>query len=160
MVEFAVVAPVFFLLVLGIFEFGRMVYVYNTLQGAAVDAARVAVRYSTPLPSNADVEQRAQAHAQSLSLATGCPNGPITNPTTPNTGTIFITGTPSQTAYNAPGGASGSVPVGCTAIQPATGNVELKVTIVYYYQPATPLLARLIGNAIMLQAQATMRTEY
>jgi len=160
MVEFAIVAPVFFLLVLGIFELGRLVYVYNTLQGAAVDAARVAIRYSTPLPSDADVEQRAQAHAASLSLATGCPNGAITNPTTANTGYIYITGTPSQTVYNAPGGASGSVPAGCSAIQAATGNVELKVTIVYYYRPATPILADVIGNTIMLTAQATMRTEY
>ncbi len=42
-VEFAIVAPVFFLLVLGMIEFGRMVMVQQVLTNASREGARVAV---------------------------------------------------------------------------------------------------------------------
>lgn len=42
-VEFAVVAPIFFLLVFGMIEFGRMVMVHHLLIGAAREGARQAV---------------------------------------------------------------------------------------------------------------------
>ena len=41
--EFAVVAPVFFLLVFGMIEYGRMVMVYQVLTNASREGARVAV---------------------------------------------------------------------------------------------------------------------
>lgn len=42
-VEFAIVAPVFFLVVLGIVEFGRMVMVQQVITNAAREGARIAV---------------------------------------------------------------------------------------------------------------------
>ncbi|MEO0529036.1 MAG: TadE/TadG family type IV pilus assembly protein [Planctomycetota bacterium] len=42
-VEFAVVAPIFFLVVLGIIEFGRMVMVQQVITNAAREGARIAV---------------------------------------------------------------------------------------------------------------------
>jgi len=42
-VEFAIVAPVFFLLIFGMFEFGRMIMVQQLLTNAARSGARVAV---------------------------------------------------------------------------------------------------------------------
>lgn len=42
-VEFAIVAPIFFLFVLGIIEFGRMVMVQQVLTNASREGARVAV---------------------------------------------------------------------------------------------------------------------
>lgn len=42
-VEFAVVAPIFFLFVLGIIEYGRMVMVYQVLTNASRVGARIAV---------------------------------------------------------------------------------------------------------------------
>lgn len=42
-VEFAVVAPVFFLVVLGIIEFGRMVMVQQVITNAAREGARISV---------------------------------------------------------------------------------------------------------------------
>jgi Flp pilus assembly protein TadG len=42
-VEFAVVAPVFFLLVFGMIEYGRMVMVYQILTNASREGARAAV---------------------------------------------------------------------------------------------------------------------
>ena len=42
-VEFAIVAPVFFLVVLGIIEFGRMAMVQQVITNAAREGARIAV---------------------------------------------------------------------------------------------------------------------
>ena len=43
MVEFAVVAPLFFLLVFGMIEFGRMVMVQQVITNASREGARIAV---------------------------------------------------------------------------------------------------------------------
>lgn len=42
-VEFAIVAPVFFLMVFGIIEFGRMIMVQQVITNAAREGARIAV---------------------------------------------------------------------------------------------------------------------
>ena len=44
--EFAIIAPVILLLTFGIIDFGRALYLYITLQQAANEGARVAVRAS------------------------------------------------------------------------------------------------------------------
>ena len=49
-VEFAIVAPLFFLLVLGIIEFGRMVMVQQILTNASREGARRAVLESATAP--------------------------------------------------------------------------------------------------------------
>ena len=41
--EFALVFPVFFLLLMGILDFGRAIYAYNTLSNASRAAVRVAI---------------------------------------------------------------------------------------------------------------------
>lgn len=43
MLEFAIVAPIFFLMVFGLIEFGRMVMVHQLLVGAVREGARLAV---------------------------------------------------------------------------------------------------------------------
>ncbi|HET6891931.1 MAG TPA: TadE family protein, partial [Pyrinomonadaceae bacterium] len=49
MAEFAVVAGVFFMLIIGIIEFGRLLYTHNAL----TDAARRGARYAVLHPKNA-----------------------------------------------------------------------------------------------------------
>ena len=44
--EFAIIAPIILLLTFGIIDFGRALYLYITLQQAANEGARVAVRAS------------------------------------------------------------------------------------------------------------------
>src|SRR5260370_15104262 len=78
MVEFAIVAPLLLLLIFGIVDFGRVVYIYITLNQAVNEAVRVAVRDSPLLPTNADVERAARMHTTGVNLANPCPNGPIT----------------------------------------------------------------------------------
>src|SRR4029077_16030542 len=55
MVEFAILAPIFFLLLLGTIDLGRAIYIYNTISDAAREGARAAIPFDTPLPTNANV---------------------------------------------------------------------------------------------------------
>src|SRR2546430_15916695 len=55
MVEFAVLAPIFFLLLLGTIDLGRAVYTYNAISNAAREGARAGVPFDSPLPTNASV---------------------------------------------------------------------------------------------------------
>src|SRR5437764_14599717 len=61
MVEFAVLAPVFFLLLLGTIDLGRAVYTYNAISNAAREGARAAVPYDSPLPTTATVDAAVQS---------------------------------------------------------------------------------------------------
>lgn len=65
LVEFALIIPIFILLVMGIFDLGRAVYGYNTANNAAREAARMAIVDQTLT----HIKAEAVAHAPGLSLA-------------------------------------------------------------------------------------------
>src|SRR5438094_466401 len=88
--EFAIIAPVILLLTFGIIDFGRALYLYITLQQAANEGARVAVRASYFIdpngtshtwPTDSDVANAIAGHAVIMNLANNpaCPNGPLPN---------------------------------------------------------------------------------
>ncbi|GAC1613888.1 MAG: hypothetical protein NVS9B1_22860 [Candidatus Dormibacteraceae bacterium] len=174
MTEFALVAPLLLLMLFGILDFGRVIYIYGTLTQAANEGVRVAVRASSPLPGDSDVQGAAQQQAQSLILANPCANGPLPpssgpgaqNPP-PGSGWIFITQpNPPATVetnptYNAPGGQTPtSATSSCSAINPrSSGSYALQVTIRYNYPFFTPLLEQL-APTLVLQSYATEYTEY
>ena len=183
--EFAIIAPIILLLTFGIIDFGRALYLYITLQQAANEGARVAVRASYFVdpngathtwPNDTDVANAVQGHAVIMNLANypACPNGPLPNngvakgsPTLPamNSGWIFITdpSTPGNGVPNGPRGGLGTYPApgpGCNAIQPAVGNEPIKVTIWYTFQPVTPIIQQVVGNNIVITAYAVYRAEY
>ena len=187
--EFAIIAPVILLLTFGIIDFGRALYIYITLQQAANEGARVAVRasyYIDPAgnphnwPDNALVDAAVAGHAIAVILANPCPNGPIPNGGNPigssqvppaNTGWIFITdpsaagnlGTVGPPAVpNAPRGQLpyNPAPAGCLNAVAADGNQPLKVTIWYTFQPVTPVIQQVVGNSIVISAYAVYRAEY
>jgi hypothetical protein len=171
LVEFAIVAPILLLLLFGIVDFGRVVYTYVTLNQAVYEGARVAIRSSPTLPSNADVQSAVRRHAVDVSLANPCPNGPITSSAPPaNQGWIYITepdppATPeafSPTLQNAPGGEPvNTQQVGaCSATNPAQGHKPLQVTIRFNFVPFTPLIRQLTANGIIISAAAVYSTEY
>jgi hypothetical protein len=180
MTEFALIAPVILLLTFGIIDFGRGLYFYITLQQAANEGARVAVRASYFIdpnggshnwPTNADVAAAVQAHAVTENLANPCPNGPIPNNGNPvgsallppsNSGWIFITDpSPGGTGVpNAPRGQITANPAGCLAPVAAQGNQALKVTLWYNFQPLTPIIQQVVGSRIVITAYAVYRAEY
>jgi hypothetical protein len=182
MTEFAIIAPIILLLTFGIIDFGRGLYFYITLQQAANEGARVAVRASDftdpgggthTWPSNADVQAAIQAHAVTEVLANPCPNGPIPNGGNPagslqlppsNTGWIFITD-PSLAGNGIPNAPRGQLPfnpppAGCNDAVAANGNEPLKVTLWFNFQPLTPLIQQVVGNRIVITAYAIYRAEY
>jgi len=169
MVEFAIVAPLLLLLIFGIVDFGRVIYVYITLNQAVNEAVRVAVRDSPLLPTNADVETAARIHAVDVSLANPCPNGPVTAAAPPaNQGWIYITEpnppstveSLSPTLDNAPGGQMWGFDNGtCSATNPANNHAPLQVTIRYNFVPITPFIKQFASN-IIIEAAAIYRTEY
>ena len=61
--EFALLLPVFLVLLLGVIDLGRAVYAYNTLSNAAREGARVAV-----IPANTDAEVRNAVKQKAVSL--------------------------------------------------------------------------------------------
>jgi TadE-like protein len=169
-VEFCLIAPILIVLIFAIVDFGRLIYVYATINQAVNEGARAAIRDSPMLPTNVDVQTAVRQHAVDVSLANPCPNGPITTATPPtNQGWIFITEpNPPSTAeslspslQNAPGGqywaaASGS----CSATNAAHDHAPLQVTIRYNFVPFTPLIQQLTANHIVISAAATYQTEY
>jgi Flp pilus assembly protein TadG len=144
MVEFAVLAPVFFLLLLGTIDLGRAVYIYNTISDAAREGTRAAIPFDNPLPTNATVVAAVQSKlGGGFTLATDpCSGQPVTGscpatPTTPNTGFIWY-----------------SAGIG----NPGRGQVTVKIS--FLFQPWVPVVRDAAGNGVVMSAQSTMVTEY
>jgi Flp pilus assembly protein TadG len=143
MTEFAVLAPVFFLLLLGTIDLGRAVYIYNAISNGAREGARAAVPFDSPLPTNTTVVGAIQSKmAGGFSLITdpclpGCAS-PST-PTTPNTGYIWY---------------SSGIGVNTGTPHPIT------IKITFLFQPWVPVVRDASGNGVALTAETTMETEY
>lgn len=130
LLEMALVLPVMLLLAMGLFDFGRAIYAYNTVSEAARVGARVAIVNQT----TSDICQVAASRATALGLPAAC----ATSST--QTG-VFV---------NPPGG-SGSQ--GCTTV-----NCLQSVTVTYQFQPLTPIIGRVFGP-ITLSSTSTVPVE-
>lgn len=64
LVEFALVLPLFVLILVGIFDVGRLVYAYHTVNNAAREGGRQAIVDQTLL----HIQERAAGHAVALGL--------------------------------------------------------------------------------------------
>jgi hypothetical protein len=168
LIEFALVSPVLLLLLFGIIDIGRAVFYYDTVSHAALEGARVAVKAPFKLPTNADVLNTVKAQLIGVPVTEPCPQGPITSATPPpNAAWVYVTEPnpaaiqPNPPPENAPGGeypapASG----GCNAVNPATGNAPLQVTVRFNLILITPVVAQATANHILITGAAIFRTEY
>lgn len=168
LIEFALVSPVLLLLLFGIVDIGRAVFYYDTLNHAAREGARTAVRASNRLPTNGDVLTSVSSQMIGAPVTAPCPQGPLTSATPPaNAAWLYITepNPPSSVETtppaNAPGGeyaaaASGS----CSAVNPAGGNQPVQVTLRFNLILITPVVAQATANRILITAAAIFRTEY
>ena len=146
MVEFALLSGLLFLLVMGIFDFGRAIAVYINIAEAAHEGARQLVLrsnyYSSPPDSviiNATLAKiggggMVLTEDPCLSTPTPCTFPSI--PTTPNTGYIWIT--PNRT----------------------TGNHNVTVRVTYLFAPMTGIISSLTGTQFIMTAGSSMRSEY
>lgn len=69
-VEFALVAPVFFLMVFGMIEFGRMIMVQQVITNASREGARIAV-LDSPTPTAGVVASTVDAYMQNAGISGG-----------------------------------------------------------------------------------------
>jgi hypothetical protein len=168
LIEFALVSPVLLLLLFGIVDIGRAVFYYDTVSHAAREGARVAVRASNPLPTNAEVLATVTSQIIGAPVTAPCPQGPVTGAVPPdNTAWLYITQPNPPAAVqptpppNAPGGEYSAIAAGsCSAVNPAGGNQPLQVTIRFNLILITPVVAQATANRILITAAAIFRTEY
>jgi Flp pilus assembly protein TadG len=120
MVELALVLPLLILVLVGIFDFGRAIYAYNTVLNASREAARQAVVDQTL----AHIEERAVDHAVALGITAADVSVDYRTVGDPDT----------------PGSCNSRVGsaqiVGCVAV----------VRVEHAYQAAVPLIEALVGD--------------
>ncbi len=168
LIEFALVSPVLLLLLFGIIDIGRAIFYYDTINHAAREGARTAVRASNQLPTNADVLSTVSSQMLGVPVSSPCPQGPVTNATPPsNSAWLYITEPNPPTTVessplaNAPGGEYAAIASGsCSAINPAGGNAQLQVTLRFNLVLITPIVAQATADHIVITAAAIFRTEY
>ena len=168
LIEFALVSPVLLLLLFGIVDIGRAIFYYDTLNHAAREGARTAVRASNQLPTNADVLNVVTAQMLGIPVTEPCPQGPVTSATPPaNAAYLYVTEpNPPNTVEvtpppNAPGGEYPAIANGgCSAVNPAGGNQQLQVTLRLNLVLITPVVAQATANHVVISAAAIFRTEY
>ena len=168
LIEFALISPVLLLLLFGIVDIGRAVFYYDTLNHAAREGARAAVRASNQLPTNADVLTAVNTQMIGVPVSEPCPQGPVTAATPPaNQAWLYVTepNPPSTVEVappaNAPGGEFAAAAAGsCSAVNPAAGNQQLQVMLRFNLVLVTPVLSQLTSGHILITAAAVFRTEY
>ena len=168
LIEFALVSPVLLLLLFGVIDIGRAIFYYDTLNHAAREGARVAARASNQLPTNADVLSAVSAQMLGVPVTQPCPQGPISISTPPsNAAWLYVTepAPPGTTEANPPPNAPGgeypaAAAGGCSAVNPATGNDQLQVTLRFNLVFITPIVAQATAGRVTITAAAVYRTEY
>jgi Flp pilus assembly protein TadG len=133
LVEFALVIPIFLLVLVAIFDLGRAVFAYNTLTNAAREGARMAIvnQYKPTIVA------RAKQQTQIVEL-----NDPSV---TVDFYQVNADGTPDTSAQCA------LIAVGCLAV------VSFEAT----YQPITPLVSNILfKNGVTMTARAVLSVEY
>ena len=168
LIEFALVSPVLLLLIFGVIDLGRAILYYDTVNHAAREGARVAVRASNQLPTNADVLNAVSAQMLGTPVTEPCPQGPVTASTPPaNSAYLYVTEPAPQATVeaspppNAPGGEySSAASGGCSAVNPAVGNQQIQVTIRFNLVLITPIVAQVTADHVVITAAAVYRTEY
>jgi Flp pilus assembly protein TadG len=133
LLEFALVLPIFILLLVAIFDLGRAAFAYNTLTNAAREGARMAI-VNQYKPS---IVARAKQQTAIVEL-----NDPSV---TVNFYQVNADGTPNTSTPCA------LIAVGCVAV------VSFEAT----YQPITPLIGNIIfKNGVTFTARSTLSVEY
>ena len=148
LVEFALAFPILILLLVGIFDFGRAVYAFNTVNNAAREAARLGI-----VDQNCNaIGQVARQHAVSLSVnwaydgslsAGGACYG--------NAQDVHIQFLEADFSGDDSVGTSQDFNDSCdpgTPSGPSTGTrvgCIVEVTVIYHYSAATPIIGNLVG---------------
>ncbi len=133
LVEFALVIPIFLLVLVALFDLGRAVFAYNTITNAAREGARIAI-------VNQDVSSiKARAKEQTAIVELDDPSVAI------NFYQVANDGTPNLADPCSP------VAVGCLAV------VSFEAT----YRPITPIISNILfRNGVTFTAKSVLGVEY
>lgn len=123
LVEFALILPIFILILVGIFDFGRAIYGYNTINNAAHEAVRVGIVDQ----NTTTITARAIKHAVALGLASS------------DVTVRFL-----QPDYTGDGITNDCAPGQPLDMGPRLGCI-VEVTVTYHYAAATPVIGNLVG---------------
>jgi uncharacterized protein (UPF0333 family) len=136
LVEFALVLPLFLLLVMAIMDLGLAVFSYNSITNAAREGARLAiVNQDTAKITTRATQQSAVARTPTVTV---------------NYYQAAADGTP-DTTKSCPIGASSYINVGCLAVVTFQGS----------YQPITPIIGRILfKNGVTFTAKSVLPVEY
>lgn len=161
MVEFALVLPIFLLMLFGLVDMGRLVYANTTISQAAREAARVASVQAYWVGNVTDTSCGqpggptcpADEAAMRANVATAA-NGMMTAVGTIASSNLHISCT--LASATAPTGNWTSPPNGCStaAVRQAPGS-RVSVRVAMTFQPITPLIGQFF-NSIELEGSATM----
>lgn len=143
-VEFAIAAPIFFLLLLGTFEFGRYYYVQHTIQFGTREGTRLALVGRTlndedgnPLSREDSIRRMIRDHVT-----------PAVNPDE-----VLINIYPVESDYSDPGGWD-------QQSNPGNPGQYMRVRTRYTYRFITPFVGDFFpGGVNVIQAQSTYRNE-
>jgi len=148
LVEFALVLPVFILLLVGIFDFGRAIYAYNTISNAAREAVRVGIVNQNCSTVGTEAQNRSASLDVDFTPSVAEPCG--------------VAGTGVEIHFL---NSDGSTPSGSDhCLQPdATPGVPInclvEVTVRYEFNAATPIIGNLVGT-LDLEASTREAVEY
>ncbi len=130
LVEFALILPIFILVLVGIFDMGRAVYAFNTISNSAREGMRTAI-----VDQNVTaIKDRAAQHATGLVSASD-----VTVTFTDSTGTAKTT--------------CAQFTTGCKI------GWSVTVTVLYDYNAATPVIGNLVGT-IKMKSTSQQAIEY
>jgi Flp pilus assembly protein TadG len=154
MVEFALLAPLFFILLFGLVDFGRAIYFYNSIAHGAREAARYAVVMDNGGATDVAIRQQARFDLFSVPVdaSTSCSPDLCAIPSTPVANQAYVQVAPNYDARQAL--QAGTLNPGVSSHYPLT------ITVTFYFRPVTPIIAQLVGNTLNLTVQSTMVTEY
>jgi hypothetical protein len=152
MVEFAMILPLFLLIIFGLIDLGRFVITDHILSQAAREGARQAAveaswmgstDASCGMPGGPTCPANVTAlHADALAAANRMVAG-----LGGSVSDLYI-------SCDAPGNAPTGLWTGASCNSRVPGN-EVSVRVEYLYQPITPVIAQLIGNVVR-EGAATM----
>jgi hypothetical protein len=146
MVEFALMAPIFFLLFIGVLDFGRAGYYYATTSALARTTARMAAAFNDSAGFSAsDIQTSTLAQVKSEAIST------ISTPA----GCAAPSGAPTLLCQLPPQGQAYLWVVRCFNCNPR----YVTVNIVYAFTPTTPIINAITGT-IYINSRSRMDLEY
>jgi Flp pilus assembly protein TadG len=150
MLEFALIAPVFMMLMVGILDFGRVGLFYVSSSALAGIGARYGAAWNTGTPfTDCQIVTYVKGQADATMMANLSEPGGCTTPASPG-----------NTTPPKPLTSSYEPPVGSTYIFiDRSSATYITVSIVYAFRPTTPMLSSITGT-IYTVGTAAVYTEY